>query len=256
MLSNQEELRVLVVNSGTYTIVNEQLKIIATLDDGIPVTGQKNLTVPLNAGDSLEFVFGNKFDFSTEGDHEVKTYLIFAKDSDPGNDTLDVTVSHVGDLPVDIGGSTDSIGTTLPHTLDAGADYAIYLWNGVSGSRTYSADRFGWHILEVTDLYGCSEKDSAYLFQSTGMEDLVLPGELKVYPIPTNNKLNIEYISRNTGKLYLEIFDSRGRIILIKEYRHTDHIVESIDVKGIEKGVYFLKLRSERKQIIKRVVIQ
>ncbi|MFC2111732.1 T9SS type A sorting domain-containing protein [Bacteroidota bacterium] len=256
ILSNQEELRVLVVNSGTYTIANEQLKIIASIDKGIPVTGQKNITLPLDPGDSLEFIFGNKFDFSIAGDYELKTYLIFGKDSDPSNDTMAVTISHVGDLPVDIGGTTDSIRTTLPHTLDAGADYIVYLWNGVSGNRTYNANSYGWHTLEVTDLYGCTKKDSVYLLQSTGLEDIRLAGELKVYPIPTNNKLNIEYRSQDSERLYLEIFDSKGGKILIKQYRYTDHIIESIDVKGMMKGVYFLKLRSDRKQIIKRVVIQ
>jgi hypothetical protein len=256
VLSGDEELRVLVLNSGTRTIVNEQLKIIASIDNGIPVTGQKTLTLPLEPGDSLVFIFDNKFDFSGEGDHILKTYSIYSKDTDPNNDTLSMIVCHTGKPPIDIGGTSDSLGTTLPHTLDAGADYAEYLWNGISGSRTYDADRFGRHTLEITDLLGCTAKDSVYLMQSTGLTDIMLPGELKVYPVPSNNILHIEYISDKADQLYLEIFDTKGGKILIKEYRHSDQIMESIDVRQMAHGIYYLILRSDRKQIIKRVVIE
>ncbi|HEC42356.1 MAG TPA: T9SS type A sorting domain-containing protein [Bacteroides sp.] len=255
-LTDEEVLRVLVLNSGTRTIVNEQLKIIVSVDKGIPVTGQKTLTLPLEPGDSLEFVFGNKFDFSGEGDHTLTAYSIYAKDADPNNDTLSVIITHVGSPVIDLGGTDDSLGTTLPHTLDAGADFVVYLWNGISGNRTYNADRFGWHSLEVTDLLGCTGKDSVYLMLSTGLADIRLPGELKVYPIPSDNILHIEYRSDKVDQLYLEIFDSRGAKILIKEYRQTDQIMESLDVREMTQGIYYLKLRSDKKQIVKRIVIE
>ncbi|MBA7569077.1 hypothetical protein ES708_10814 [subsurface metagenome] len=256
VLTDQEKLRVLIKNTGSNPILNEQIKIVASLDNGIPVTGQKTLTQALNPGDSLEFLFGHTFDFSGEGDHTLMAYSIYAKDSDPHNDTMIVVIIHYGIPAIELGGINDSLGTTLPHTLDAGADYVTYLWNGIAGSRTYNATVYGWYTLEVTDLQGCTGTDSVYLMQSTGIGDYRLPGKLKVYPIPTDNMLYIDYRSPESEHLFLDIFDARGRKILVKEYRQVNEIMESINVSGMCEGLYFLKLRSGQRQIIRQIVIQ
>ena len=256
LMTDQEELRVLLRNIGTTTIFNEQVKIIVSLDGGIPVTGQKTLTQALNPGDTLEFLFGYTFDFSAEGEHSLRAYSTYAKDIDPGNDTLIMSIYHYGIPDPDPGNGNDSLAVTLPHTLDAGSDYASYVWNGIPGTRQFEATEYGWYRLTVTDASGCTGTDSVFLMLSNGTDDLMLPGELKVFPVPAQHMLNVEYFYRGTDDLILELFDIRGRKILIREFRHAAVIRTSIDVSGFERGMFYLKIRSDDRQLIRRIVVQ
>ncbi|KPL12969.1 MAG: hypothetical protein AMS26_15765, partial [Bacteroides sp. SM23_62] len=255
LLTDQEELRVLVKNFGTHPIVGERVRIEASLDGGIPITVQKTITQVLYPGDSIEFLFGVTFDFSGEGDHGLTAHSIYGQDDDPHNDTMDVIITHFGIPQPELGGVNDSLGTSLPVMLDVGADFISYLWNGVPGYRTYNATEYGWYIVEVTDLEGCVGKDSIFLLQSTGIADFLLPGELKVFPVPSNQFLNIEYRYTEAEDLYLDIYNSNGRKILNKQYSNADEIRETIDVTAMAKGIYFLRLRSDERQLIRQIAI-
>jgi hypothetical protein len=255
LLTDQEELRVLVKNFGTNPIVDEQVRVVASVDGGIPITVQRTIRQVLNPGDSIEFIFGVTFDFSREGDHSLTTYSMYGQDDDPYNDTLDAIITHFGIPQPDLGGVNDSLGTDLPVILDVGADFVSYLWNGVPGYRTYNATQYGWYTAEVTDLQGCVGKDSVLLMQSTGIADFLLPGELKVFPVPAFQFLNIEYRYNEAEDLYLDIYNSSGRKILIKQYSNADVIRETIDVTGMAKGIYHLRLRSDERQLIRQIAI-
>jgi hypothetical protein len=91
--------------------------------------------------------------------------------------------------------------------------------------------------------------------QSTGIADFLLPGELKVFPVPAFQFLNIEYRYNEAEDLYLDIYNSSGRKILIKQYSNADVIRETIDVTGMAKGIYHLRLRSDERQLIRQIAI-
>ncbi len=256
ILTNEEELRIQIRNNGSHPIVNEQIKVTASVDGGVHITVQKTLISPLNPGDSLEIIFGFPIDLSAEGDHSILAFSVYSKDADPDNDTLQVIVSHVGEAKPDLGGTNDSLGTTLPHLLDAGGDFASYLWNGISGSRTYTATEYGWYLLEVIDPYGCAGKDSLYLMLSNHLEELQLPGNIIVFPIPADDKLNMEYRSNVRENYMLEIFNAMGSMILVREYKDVNEILETLDVSGMAKGLYYLRLRSGYRQSIKQIIIE
>ena len=254
-LTDQEQLRIFVRNFGTHTILDERISLVASVDGDLPTTVQRRVSLPLNPGDSLEFPLGTTFDFSEKGDHSIAAYTIYDKDDDPENDTVDVTISHLG-LPLPgLGGSNDSLGTYLPHTLDAGPGFVSYTWNGEAGSQTYEADHYGWYVLELVDPVGCEGVDSVYLFHPTGMTDIMLPGELRLYPVPASHTLYLEYTCRDAEKLFLEIYDARGREIMIKQYDHAREITETIDVTSFSRGMYIFRLRSRDRQLIRHVVI-
>jgi len=254
-LTDQEELRLFVTNFGTHPIVDEMVNIVFSVDGSAPVTGQYTLTQVLNPGDSIEYLLGTDFDFSAEGDHRILAYSVYGKDDDPYNDTLDVIVTHLGFPEPELGGVNDTLGTALPLTLDAGAGYISYLWNGVAGSQTFDATSYGWYHVEVVAPGGCSGQDSIYLMPLTGIVDPVLPGELLVYPVPADLNLNVEYRYQDAETLYLEIFDSAGRKVHIQHFSQVTEITETIDVSGMTHGMYYLRLRSDQKQLLRKIVI-
>jgi hypothetical protein len=256
LLTDLEELIVRIRNYGTKSIVGEQIQIIATLDDGTPVTGQKTLTQSLDPGDSLDFNFGN-FDFSGQGDHDLVFYTVYARDIDVLNDSLIDIISHYGYPSIDLGSGEDTLATTLPYTLDAGADYISYTWNGIAGTRTNEAVAYGLYKLEVIDMNSCYAVDSVFLANNTSIGDPNLfDGSLRVYPNPTDNMLYIEYQAADGPNLILELFDALGRKVMVREYRHTSGIIESVDVSDMPKGVYYLRMRQNTQQAIRKIVIQ
>ena len=102
---------------------------------------------------------------------------------------------------------------------------------------------------------GCVGGDSVYLMEPTGIEDFQLEGEFRLYPIPASRILHIEYVQENAENLKLEMFDPAGREILIRPYPNTNEIKDAINVSEMTRGVYYLRLRSDERQIIKRIIL-
>lgn len=255
LLTDQEELRVYVTNYGTNPILDELIQVNARVDYGQLSSVQQNISQVLNPGDSIEFLFTSSFDLSAQGDHTIQCSTQYGPDDDPLNDTMEVIVTHFGIPKPELGGTNDTLGTSLPLTLDAGADYLSYLWNGVPGIRTYDASDYGWYYLEVTDFGGCIGSDSIFLRTATGIEDRILPGNLNVYPVPASQFLHIEYSHEEAESLHLEIYDSNGRKILARQFSNAMEVRETLDVTGISSGVYFLRLRSEKQMITRKITI-
>lgn len=255
MLTDREQLRVYIQNQGTHPILDETVSVFASLNASQLVEMQQIISEELNPGDSLEFLFTTAFDFSRTGDHDLQVYVVYSQDGHPGNDTMDVVISHYGNPEPELAGVGDTLGTRLPYTLDAGAGYVSYLWNRVTGGQTFDAADYGWVTVEVTDFNGCAGKDSVFLMPATGIEDLNLPGELKVYPVPADRFLQIEYRYQEAENLFLEIFDTRGQIILQKPFPYATEITETMDVTGMAGGMYYMRIRSDRKQLSRQITI-
>jgi hypothetical protein len=198
---------------------------------------------------------GTTYDFSEKGDHFVSAYTIYEKDDDLHNDSVEAIIVHKG-LPLPgLGGSNDSLAVYLPYTLDAGSGFVYYTWNGEAGSQTYEAEHYRWYVLELIDPEGCYGIDSVYLFHPTGVADMILPGEWRVYPVPASRALYLEYTCMDAENLTLEIFDAQGRMIFVREYDPAFEITDKIDVTGFSRGIHILRLRSRDRQLIRHVVI-
>ena len=190
-------------------------------------------------------------------DHALTAYSKYARDIDGHNDTIVQVISHYGVPVIDFGVGDDTIYTTLPYTLNAGADYSSYTWNDTVGIRTHEAGSGGWYKLEVTDIHSCYAVDSVFIANNTSIGDAIFPDAgLKVYPNPANNLLHIEFESADDEVLYLELFDALGRKIHAKEYHHVKGIIETLDVSNIPKGIIYLRIRQDEQQAIRKIIIE
>jgi hypothetical protein len=257
VLTDREEFRIRIKNSGTVAIYNEQIKMVAIIDNGVPRNGQRTLTQVFYGGDSIEFSFGNNFDFSRTGNHPVRVYTIYAKDMDPSNDTLDVVIHNWGYPDLELGGGSDTLRTSpLPYLLDAGADFAQYLWNGVSGNRTYNVTVYGMYILDVTDFNNCQASDTIIILPHVGIDDPSgILSTLNIYPNPTDHMIYIDLSMPVYTDIRLEFYDGTGRKIYIREFSKVDGIHESIDISNLPAGLYWLKVQTDKGQTVKNIVV-
>lgn len=73
------------------------------------------------------------------------------------------------------------------------------------------------------------------IIETTSTNEGTMLDALNVYPNPTYRFINIENVS---GQFDIEIYDTAGRLLVVKSVRHD----EVVDLQGLESGMYIFKL--------------
>ena len=79
----------------------------------------------------------------------------------------------------------------------------------------------------------------------TGIND-IKNSNIKIYPNPTNNIINIEGLNKNENNT-IQIFDVQGKLVITKTIKEKG----TIDLLELNKGVYVIKVGEAVKRIIK-----
>jgi hypothetical protein len=99
--------------------------------------------------------------------------------------------------------------------------------------------------------------DSMHIFYSiiTGIEYPDLSNNLIVYPNPASDYLNIELNYSASGPYKTELFNIEGRMVLEKKiFANSISKTETLNLKNLNAGIYFLKISFENKYFIKKVI--
>ena len=83
---------------------------------------------------------------------------------------------------------------------------------------------------------------------TTGINDNLM-ADFKVYPNPVKDRL---YIETSTQIQSIEIYDVYGRLQVTKTPSHQGDL--SVDVSDLNSGIYFVKVKTEEGNIVKRIV--
>lgn len=89
---------------------------------------------------------------------------------------------------------------------------------------------------------------------SLGIDEEELNAAIELYPNPSNGEFNI----KNTSLITLDkivIYDTRGRLISQYDMSNTTRL-STINLQGVSKGVYFVKILSERAEITRKILIE
>jgi hypothetical protein len=89
---------------------------------------------------------------------------------------------------------------------------------------------------EITTLYNSI---------STGTNDIKY-SNIKIYPNPTNNIINIEGLNKNENNT-IQIFDVQGKLVITKTITEKG----TIDLSELNKGVYVIKIGEVAQRIVK-----
>jgi hypothetical protein len=79
--------------------------------------------------------------------------------------------------------------------------------------------------------------------------------EIRLYPVPTRDVIYIEFRSRTTGKISMQLMTLDGRVLGIKEFTQVnDYSTQSWNIKNQPSGVYYLRilLSSDEGEILKQ----
>jgi hypothetical protein len=94
-----------------------------------------------------------------------------------------------------------------------------------------------------------------YQFDWKGLTNLEIPvcDDIKIYPIPADKYLNIEFGSIKET-VDIQIFTLEGKTLIHRNSKSMT--TENIDVSGLEKGIYILKVNFGSKVYAKKLIIE
>lgn len=98
-----------------------------------------------------------------------------------------------------------------------------------------------------------SEKPSSTI----GVNDISSIEQVGIYPNPTNGLLNIEFNSTTKQDIQIEVVSVTGALILQQTYKNVhDKFNKSIDLSGLAKGFYLLKINAQDANFIRKITLE
>ena len=182
----------------------------------------------------------------------------------PGGDTTNTVVLSVYALPhLDLGPDFTMMKTDTS-ILHAGSGFNTYLWNNtpiwndsilsvigmnVSGNNPHT------YFVNVTEQHGCQAADTVLItiIDNTEIENLS-PGDVILYPNPTNGILKLNISTLQFHVLIVEIIDPKGSSVYMKTIEQRQNEM-SLNISGLKKGIYFVKLVTAKENIIRKLII-
>ena len=237
-----------VKNTGTIPVASgTQFDINYQINGGTLHTQTVTLTSDMMPGDSIIETFNDVYYFANNQTYQYKLYISFAND-DYANDTV-VGNYVVQDLVVDLG--PDTIWTTQPDTivLTPGSGYVSYSWSTGDTTPTLAVDTFGVFAVSVTDYYGCTASDSVVIEYGVNNDLVNGQGNIVIYPNPNDGKFTVSY----AGNGLLTVVSADGKVVYENMLRNNK---AEINLRKYGSGVYVLKLRSEGKMIIRKIIVR
>jgi len=112
-------------------------------------------------------------------------------------------------------------------------------------------------IQNVKDLSGNIMEEQSMAFSFVGIEDLFLNGEVKVFPNPAIQQVNISFNALENVDLEIQLADVSGRIV-----KHVDYPARqgennfTFDLNNVSKGIYFLNIQGNNSSLKYKIVVK
>jgi len=87
---------------------------------------------------------------------------------------------------------------------------------------------------------------------STDIQIIDVNKTFNLFPNPANNTLNVQVKSNLNTNMMLSIFDNTGRMVYSQSISNTN---QSIDIRQIPSGIYFVKMQNNSVQQVERLII-
>ena len=166
---------------------------------------------------------------------------------------LVVTISNVDSASA---GLTDGTATV---SVTGGNPPYTYLWNDPGAQTTATATGLAAnsYTCTVTDANGCITIVNVTVPQgiNPGVFEFEGLSRFDIYPNPTEGKVVFDIELDETGTIELQILDVLGEVIYSESISQISKVRYETDLGGLSNGVYFIQLKSESVNAIKRVVI-
>ena len=86
------------------------------------------------------------------------------------------------------------------------------------------------------------------------VEDVFKNNEVSIFPNPNDGNFNILFQQSISEKINIQLMNLQGQLVFEKKMDHISHQV-NIQTNGLPAGIYFLRLKTEFGQLVKKVIV-
>lgn len=154
-------------------------------------------------------------------------------------------------------------------TVQGGTYPYVYVWTGPDGFISQQEDLYnvsgGEYRLTVVDASGCSlsagpfNVDEEFSEISTGELQVVninaLASRTKVYPNPSEGLLSLKVDLEEAADLHVSVFNSIGKLVRENNYEKVKVSSIDLDLSGLHKGSYFIKIQTDKGMLTKSITL-
>ncbi|MFK8008219.1 MAG: T9SS type A sorting domain-containing protein [Saprospiraceae bacterium] len=210
----------------------------------------------IRSGSGITHTFGIIY-FPRDWNGEVFYHHGFNPEGDCSSGRVEVS-AIVSEPIIDLGNDTIII-SNQNISLDGGANFTQYFWNGIEGGQFYNIDStsfgIGTHevILEAINEFGCTVLDTIEITitEFVGISnEYFIKNNFEVFPNPTQDFFWVKNL--NSSAVKIQLFDLFGKMVFEKTI--VDNL--QISVSHLPKGVYFLHLKNKHGWGVERIIIE
>jgi hypothetical protein len=256
-MTTTDTLKMTIKNVGLNPIASGQkIKTFFKINATAVVRDSITLTSTFNVGDSIKYKFPQTVDFSAPIAYFVGMLISYPDGIIWAGDTAQTwfKLTSFSFNPWTV----DTIYTNgFPYTLHAGPGYVAYSWDGgpYSASESHIVSATGMQTVLVKQHYNCYGNDHVYVKDTShaAIGEYTNDSRIGIYPNPTNGILNINLNGVNENP-DLTILTLQGQVVYTEKL--VANTTKQLDLTVYPKGVYFIKLSSDKVLKIERIVIQ
>jgi hypothetical protein len=244
-------------NTGTLT-VNDNISITYKLNDVTEST--KTVNFYGKPGALMTYYFDNYVNLSQPGSYKFDVSLNFSKDNIGSDNSGEYFVNIYANPVVNFNTTDNTIkAVAWPTIIDAGAGNGYtYQWQDGTTSQTFNAYAAGTYTVTVTNSHSCSESASVNVTDATAVKTITDERAiLAVYPNPARDILYVSLTLKVDEDALLELISTDGRTILHKKLSGKGgQYLETIDVSGLPRGLYYIRVYRNDWRETGKVLIQ
>jgi hypothetical protein len=115
----------------------------------------------------------------------------------------------------------------------------------------------GTYSVRVTDANNCQgDAQTEVKISPILANDQPKDAELRIYPNPVSEQLNISFDAEPNEHICMTILDSRGKVIEQRRLKAVGGIQkENFDLRYITSGQYLIKINTSQQEVVKKIVI-
>jgi hypothetical protein len=253
----QQPIKVIIKNKGTVTLTSA-IKLYANFSLNSGNWERDTFSIPgfVFYNDTFSHTFKTPVNMSSSGLYAFDFAIDMQDDADASNDTLVDSTYIYGNPVVSWGVGIDTITASLPYTISLTQTYDSYYWNTGDTTDTIIAGNESWYYVTVTDTNQCQASDSIYI-NASSIEELAFSGrKIIIYPNPADNEFNLVIMGQSEMNIRYELLDSKGVIIMNKEFHEAIIITDQIDVSGLQQGIYLINFYEGNLMTSKKLIIR